>query len=34
ATSPLDAPDSVRKDAAKYAGGWYASITGEMFTKG
>jgi len=33
ATSPLDAPDSVRQESAKYAGGWYASITGEMFSK-
>ena len=33
ATSPLDEPDSVRREAAKYTGGWYASITGEMFSK-
>jgi len=30
-TSPLDAPSSVRRDEAKYAEGWYASMTGEMF---
>ena len=30
-TSPLDAPESVRRDEAKYAEGWYASMIGEMF---
>jgi hypothetical protein len=30
-TSPLDAPDKLRRDEAKYAEGWYASMTGEMF---
>ena len=29
--SPLDAPDNLRRDEAKYAEGWYASMTGEMF---
>ncbi len=30
-TSPLDAPESVRRDEAKYAEGWYVSMIGEMF---
>ena len=25
--SPLDAPDNLRRDEAKYAEGWYASMT-------
>ncbi len=30
-TSPLDAPPEVRRDEAKYAEGWYASMIEEMF---
>jgi sulfide dehydrogenase [flavocytochrome c] flavoprotein subunit len=30
-TSPLDAPPGVRRDEAKYAEGWYASMIEEMF---
>ena len=30
-TSPLEAPVKVRRDEAKYAEGWYASMTEEMF---
>ena len=30
-TSPLEAPAKVRRDEAKYAEGWYASMTEEMF---